>query len=43
MLFSKGTPEIRIRRKISPRGTFKSGIVFSVKNGLGKLRNEFGA
>jgi len=43
MLFSKGTTEIKIRRKISPRGAFKSGIVFSVKNGLGRLRNKWGA
>ena len=44
MLFSgKNKPVIKARRKIVPCGNIKSGIVFSVKGGLGKLRNEWGA
>lgn len=44
MFFSgEKRPIINVRRTISPCGNIKSGIVFSVKNGLGKLRNEWGA
>ena len=44
MFFSvEKRPVIKVRRTISPCGNIKSGIVFSVKNGLGRLRNEWGA
>ncbi|WP_295153500.1 hypothetical protein [uncultured Ruminococcus sp.] len=43
MLFSgKKAPTVKAERKIVPCGNIKSGIVFSVKGGLGRLRNELG-